>query len=67
MPPGRYRERTTGFEPATLSLGSRTRAAWINGFHVAMRKSTRSNPLGTATAEWSLARNWRAPTRPRCS
>jgi hypothetical protein len=50
----------TGIEPVTSGLQSRLRTAWINGLRSTMRKGTRSNPLHSAPARWSLARNWRA-------
>jgi hypothetical protein len=50
----------TGIEPVTSGLQSGLSAAWTDGFRATMRKSTRSDPLGSAPGGRSLARDWRA-------
>jgi hypothetical protein len=52
--------RTTGFEPATLSLGSETGAAWLRALGVVERNHYRWNPLETARNGARLARIWGA-------
>jgi hypothetical protein len=53
-------KRTTGFEPATLSLGSPSSAAWIQRFRSTMRFECRWKRLETALIGTRLAHNWRA-------
>ena len=56
-------ERTTGIEPATLSLGIGTRTAWLSGNPVTTQKTRRSEPLETAANGYWLDRDWAAAGR----
>jgi hypothetical protein len=49
-----------GFEPATSSLQSAGSTASLSRFRTRKPKPIRSNPLESAPAGVSLARNWRA-------
>ena len=44
----KFVKRTTGIEPATLSLGIGTRTARLSGNPVTTQKTRRSEPLETA-------------------